>query len=167
MHHIFDRAKVKIEPSVGKSIWRPEWHRDSLGLRLSLSNGLRILNEDFTRFLQSPFQPRSHGLHLPTIFPELTLEGENLSKDITHCTCGTASTARANVEDTEKKYMQRLVTLQVIWEILFTIKRFLEKQIVRFSLPRRRFPAVPFRGVSYCRIYSVDLAKGVLKPHGI
>ena len=69
--------------------------------------------------------------------------------------------------------MQRLVTLQVLvgseslWEILLTVKRFLEKQIVRFSLPRRRCTAVPFRGVNYCRIYSVDLAKEVLKLHSV
>ena len=69
--------------------------------------------------------------------------------------------------------MQRLVTLQVLvgseslWEILLTVKRFLEKQIGRFSLPQRRCTAVPLRGVNYCRIYSVDLAKAVLKLHSV
>ena len=43
-----------IEPSVGKSIWRLECDRD-LGLNLSVSNGLRILNKDLTRFLLSRF----------------------------------------------------------------------------------------------------------------
>ena len=72
-----------------------------------------------------------------------------------------------------KGYMQRLVTLQILvgseslWEILFTVKRFLEKQIVRFWLPRRRCTAVPFRDVNYCRIYRVDLAKDVFKLHSV
>ena len=39
-----------------KSIWRLEVRsRLGLGLKLSPSNGLRILNKDLTRFLQSPF----------------------------------------------------------------------------------------------------------------
>ena len=53
---MFDKAKVKIEPSVRKSIRRlGVWSRLGLGLKLSPSNGLRILNKELTRFLQSPF----------------------------------------------------------------------------------------------------------------
>ena len=58
-HYTFDKAKVKIELSVRKSIWRLECDRDSVGLKLSPSNGLRILNKDFTRFLRS-FLSRQH-----------------------------------------------------------------------------------------------------------
>ena len=39
----------------------------------------------------------------------------------------------------------------------------LEKKIMRCSLPRRRFTEFPFEEVNYCRIYTVDLPKGVLK----
>ena len=45
----------------------------------------------------------------------------------------------------KKIYMQHLVTQQVLvgsaslWEILLTVKICLEKQIVRCSLPRKRF----------------------------
>ena len=54
-HHIFDKAKVKIEPSVRKSIWRPECNlRHNLGWKLSPINCLCILNKDLTRFPQSP-----------------------------------------------------------------------------------------------------------------
>ena len=72
-----------------------------------------------------------------------------------------------------KRYLQRLVRLQVLvgsaslWEILLTVKCVLEKQTVRFFFVRRRFTAIPFRGVNYCRIYSVDLAKDVLKLHSV
>ena len=46
-HHIFDKAKVKIEPSVRKSIWRLGVRsRVDLGLELSLRKGLRTLNKD-------------------------------------------------------------------------------------------------------------------------
>ena len=52
---IFDKAKVKVEPSVQKSIWcLGVWWRLGVGLKLSPSNSLHILNEDLTRFLQSP-----------------------------------------------------------------------------------------------------------------
>ena len=67
-----------------------------------------------------------------------------------------------------KRYMQRLVTQQLLvdsaslLEILLTAKICSEKEIVRCTLPRKGFP-VPFIGVNYCRIYSVDLAKDVLK----
>ena len=39
----------------------------------------------------------------------------------------------------------------------------LEKQIMRCTLPRKRFTAVPFGEVNYFCIYAVDLAKDVLK----
>ena len=64
----------------------------------------------------------------------------------------------------KKIYMQCLVTQQVLvgspslWGILLTVRICLEKQIVRCSLPRKKFTAVPF-------IYSVDLAKDALKLH--
>ena len=48
------RRKVKIEPSVQKSIWCLGVQlRLSLGLKMSPRNGLRILNKDFPRFLSS------------------------------------------------------------------------------------------------------------------
>lgn len=56
-HYTFDKAQVKIELSVRKSIWRLECDRDSLGLKLSPSNGLCILNKDVIRFLR-PFLSR-------------------------------------------------------------------------------------------------------------
>ena len=51
-----------------------------------------------------------------------------------------------------------------LWAIFTTVKKIcLEKQIMRRSLPRKRFTAVPFGEVNYFCIYTVDLAKGVLK----
>ena len=50
-----------------------------------------------------------------------------------------------------------------LWEIFLNVKICLEKQIMRCSLPRKRFTAVPFGEVNYFCIYAVDLAKGVLK----
>ena len=40
-----------------------------------------------------------------------------------------------------------------------TVKICLEKQIMRCTLPRKRFTAVPFGEVNYFCIYAVDLAK--------
>ena len=55
-HHIFDKAKIKIEPSVQKSIWRLRSAIENWpGFELSPSNGLRVLNKDVTQFLQIPF----------------------------------------------------------------------------------------------------------------
>ena len=39
----------------------------------------------------------------------------------------------------------------------------LEKQIMRCTLPRRRFTAVPFAEINYFCIYAVDQTKDVLK----
>ena len=96
------------------------------------------------------------------------MEGQNLSKNITHLSCVTASTARGDVEDTETD-MKRLVMQQVLlgsaslWEMFLTVKICLKKQIMCCSFPRKRFTAVPFGEVNYLCIYAVDLAKGVLK----
>ena len=98
------------------------------------------------------------------------MERENLSKNITRLSCVTASTARGDVEDTEKDICSAgLVMQQVLlgsaslWEILLTVKICLEKQIMCCSLPRKRLTAVPFGEVKYFCIFSVDLVKGVLK----
>ena len=48
-----------------------------------------------------------------------------------------------------------------LWEIFLTVKVCLEKQIMRCSLPRKRFTTLPFGEVNYLCIYAVDLAKGV------
>ena len=48
-------------------------------------------------------------------------------------------------------------------DIFLTVKICLEKQIMRCSLPRKRFTTVPFEEVNYFCIYAVDLARGVLK----
>ena len=50
-----------------------------------------------------------------------------------------------------------------LWEIFLTVKICLKKQIMRCSLPRKRFTAVPFEEVNYLCVYALDLAKGVLK----
>ena len=50
-----------------------------------------------------------------------------------------------------------------LWEIFLTVKICLEKQIMRCSLPRKRFTAVPIGEVNYFCIYAVDVAKGVVK----
>ena len=68
-----------------------------------------------------------------------------------------------------KRYMERLVMQQVLlgssslWEIFVTVKICLEKQVMRCTLPRKRFTAVPFGEVNYFCIYAEDLAKDVLK----
>ena len=49
------------------------------------------------------------------------------------------------------------------WEIFLTVKICLEKQIMRCTLPRKRFTAVPFGEMNYFCIYAVDLAKDLLK----
>ena len=46
---------------------------------------------------------------------------------------------------------------------LFHCKNLFGKQIMRCSLPRKRFTAVPFGEVNYFCIYAVDPAKDVLK----
>ena len=58
---------------------------------------------------------------------------------------------------------QVLLGSSSLWEIFLTAKICLEKQIMRCTLPRKRFTAVPFAEVNYFRIYTVDLAKHVLK----
>ena len=57
MHHIFDKMKVKIEPSVRKSLASRSVIENWPGFETVPSNccSLRILNKDFTRFLQSSF----------------------------------------------------------------------------------------------------------------
>ena len=68
-----------------------------------------------------------------------------------------------------KRFIQRLVTQRVVvgfaklWGILITVGICLAKQIVRCSLPRKIFTAVPSRGVNHCRIFSVDLVKDGLE----
>ena len=70
---------------------------------------------------------------------------------------------------TPKRYIERLVMQQVpvgsasLWEIFPYVNSCFEKQIVRCSLPRNRFAAVPFKEMNYFCVYAVDLAKGVLK----
>ena len=64
MHHIFDKAKVKIESSVRRSIGCLEVRSKlaiDLGLKMSPSNGLRILNKDFIRFLSRRVKKGSAG----------------------------------------------------------------------------------------------------------
>ena len=58
---------------------------------------------------------------------------------------------------------QVLLGSSSLWEIFLTVKICLEKQIMRCTLPRKRFTAVPFGEVNYFCIYAVDLAKDVLK----
>ena len=60
---------------------------------------------------------------------------------------------------------QVLLGSSSLWEIFLTVKICLqlEKQIMRCTLLRKRFTAVPFREVNYFCIYAVDLAKDVLK----
>ena len=53
--------------------------------------------------------------------------------------------------------------LSSLWESFLTVKICLEKQIMRFTVPRKRFTAVPCGEVNYFCIYAVDLAKHVLK----
>ena len=53
--------------------------------------------------------------------------------------------------------------LSSLWEIFLTVKICLQKQIMRCTLPRKRFTAVAFGEVNYFCIYAVDLAKDVLK----
>ena len=71
------------------------------------------------------------------------MERENLSKNITHRSCVTESTASGDVEDTEADIKQVLLGSASLWEIFLTAKICLEKQIMRCSLPRKRLPAVP------------------------
>ena len=52
--YFFDKAKVNIQPSVRKSIWRQECDRDNLGLKLQ-ATACPHLKKDFIRFLQSSF----------------------------------------------------------------------------------------------------------------
>jgi len=61
-----------------------------------------------------------------------------------------ASTAKSNAKDTDKEiHMQRLVTQQVVvsfsslWDILLTIKIYLEKQIFHRLLLQKRFMEFP------------------------
>lgn len=70
-----------------------------------------------------------------------------------------ASTAKSNTKGTDKEiHMQDLVTQQVLvsfaslWEILLTIKIYLEKQIFHRLLLQKRLMAVSFRRVNYCCI---------------
>ena len=54
---------------------------------------------------------------------------------------------------------QVLLGSSSLWEIFLTVKICLEKQIMRCTLPRKRFTAVPFGEVNYFCIYGVDLAE--------
>ena len=52
-HHIFDKGQNRAF-STKVNVAFPVQPRQSLGLKLSPSNGTRIFNKDLTRFLQSP-----------------------------------------------------------------------------------------------------------------
>ena len=60
---------------------------------------------------------------------------------------------------------QVLLGSSSLWEIFLAVKICLqlEKQIMRCTLARKRFTAVPFGDENYLCIYAVDLAKDVLK----
>ena len=73
-----------------------------------------------------------------------------------------ATTHRLLVASSNATSSSRLFK-SVALQVFLTVKICLEKQIMRCTLPRKRFTAVPFGEVNYFCIYAVDLAKNVLK----